>query len=64
MNSAIVGYVTRFGGEAKDFQFATIMGAGHEVPTFKPHVAHTMITRFQHGVPLDLAAADLNIVSV
>jgi len=42
----------QYGGDAKDFRFATIMGAGHEVPTFKPISAYAMLTRFQAGEPL------------
>ena len=47
-----VGYVTQFGGDSKDFRFATVMGAGHEVPMFKPLPAFAMMKRFQQGVPL------------
>jgi hypothetical protein len=47
-----VGYVVQFGGESVDFRFATVMGAGHEVPTFKPIPAFAMIKRFQDGKPL------------
>ena len=47
-----VGYVVQFGGSAKDFRFATVMGAGHEVPTFKPIPAFAAIRRFQRGEPL------------
>ena len=31
---------------AAQFQFITVQGAGHLVPTFKPHFALTMITKF------------------
>merc|ERR1712107_242025 len=50
--SSVVGYVTKFGGDALEFSFATVMGAGHEVPTFRPEAAFTMISRFRQGVPL------------
>jgi hypothetical protein len=47
-----VGYVVQFGGGSKDFRFATVMGSGHEVPTFKPIPSYAMIRRFQDGSPL------------
>lgn len=50
--SRVMGYVTGFGGAARDFSFATILGAGHEVPTFRPESAAVMITRFRKGEPL------------
>ena len=43
---------TRYGGDAVDFRFATVMGAGHEVPTFKPIPAYAMLYRFESGLPL------------
>ena len=51
-DSRIVGYVESFGGAARDFAFATVLGAGHEVPTFRPEAAFDMITRFRKGEPL------------
>jgi len=47
-----VGYVVQFGGDSKDFRFATVMGSGHEVPTFKPIPSFAMIKRFQDQKPL------------
>eukprot|EP01052_Picozoa_sp_SAG31_P037279 SAG31_NODE_4791_length_2954_cov_2.206305_2_plen_259_part_00 len=49
-DSAIaVGYTQSFGGDTKDYRFATVMGSGHEVPTFKPVPAYAMIKRFEAG---------------
>ena len=50
--SVVVGYTVQYGGASKDFRFATVMGSGHEVPTFKPIPAYAMITRFEAGLPL------------
>ena len=47
-----VAIVEGFGGASRDFAFATILGAGHEVPTFRPEAAFVMITRFRKGEPL------------
>ena len=47
-----VGYVTEYGGDAKNFSFATVNNAGHEVPTFQPRAAKAMISRFLLGQPL------------
>ena len=44
-----VGYVTKFGGAAKRLAFATVSGAGHEVPMYKPVAALAMLTRFLEG---------------
>ena len=44
-----VGYVTTFGGAAKRLTFATVNGAGHEVPMFKPVAAAAMLDRFLAG---------------
>jgi|MEHZ01.2.fsa_nt_MEHZ010547880.1_1 poly(3-hydroxybutyrate) depolymerase len=44
-----VGYVTEFGGDAKRLAFATVNGAGHEVPMYKPVAALAMLTRFLEG---------------
>eukprot|EP01050_Picozoa_sp_SAG11_P024579 SAG11_NODE_5277_length_1608_cov_1.106693_2_plen_96_part_00 len=46
-SAVCVGYTQRFGGDSKDYRFATIMGSGHEVPTFKPVPAFAMIKRFE-----------------
>lgn len=32
--------------DTNDFKFVTVQGAGHMIPTFKPHFALTMITKF------------------
>lgn len=47
-----VGYTVQFGGGSKDFRFATVMGSGHEVPSFKPIPAYAAVRRFQEGKPL------------
>ena len=39
------GYAIEYETPA-EFQFITVQGAGHLVPTFKPHFALTMITKF------------------
>lgn len=46
------GYATQFGGDAIDFAFVTVKGAGHEVPTFKPAAALTLFTNFVNGIDL------------
>ena len=51
-SSVAVGYTVQFGGSAPDFRFATVMGSGHEVPTFKPIPAYAAMKRFQQGLPL------------
>ena len=43
------GYVKDF---AYNFTFATVQGAGHLVPTYKPHFALTMISKWLLGKPL------------
>ncbi len=43
------GYVTAY---AHNFSFATVRGAGHMVPLYRPQAAHEMITRFVHGEAL------------
>lgn len=46
------GYTVKYGGGSRDFRFATVMGSGHEVPTFKPIPAYAMMTRFEAGQDL------------
>ena len=49
---APAGYATAFSvpsAPAKDFSFVTIRLAGHMVPTFKPHFALTLLTKFLKG---------------
>ena len=44
------GYVTHYGGEAKDLYYLTVAGSGHMVPQFQPIAAHKMINTFiSHG---------------
>lgn len=43
------GYVKEY---AHNFTFATVQGAGHLVPTYKPHFALTMISKWLAGEPL------------
>ena len=43
------GYVTEY---AHNFTFATVQGAGHMVPTYKPHFALTLINKWVAGEPL------------
>jgi carboxypeptidase C (cathepsin A) len=43
------GYVKAY---AHNFTFATVQGAGHMVPTYKPHFALTMISKWLAGEPL------------
>tara|TARA_B110000208_G_scaffold14306_1_gene17371 strand:+ start:82 stop:1770 length:1689 start_codon:yes stop_codon:yes gene_type:complete len=48
------GYVTRYTAGAKDhsFTFATVKGAGHMVPEFKPVAALALVQRFMANEPL------------
>lgn len=39
----VQGYVTRY---EHNFTFATVKGAGHMVPLYRPLAAHTMVSRF------------------
>jgi len=41
------GYLTRFKG--KRFAFATVHGAGHEVPTYKPAASEELLNNFLSG---------------
>ncbi len=43
------GFVTTY---AHNFSFATVRGAGHMVPLYRPESAHEMIARFVHNLPL------------
>ena len=43
------GYVKQY---ANNFTFATVQGAGHLVPTYKPHFALTLISKWLAGKPL------------
>lgn len=43
------GYTQEYKG---DLTFATVRGAGHEVPSFKPDRALTLITHFLAGTAL------------
>jgi len=40
------GYVIDYDSGETGFKYVTIQGAGHLVPTYKPHFALTMITKF------------------
>merc|ERR1711871_1235348 len=40
------GYVIDYDSGGTGFKFVTVQGAGHLVPTYKPHFALTMITKF------------------
>jgi carboxypeptidase C (cathepsin A) len=40
--SVVAGYAIQY----QDFQFVTVKGAGHMVPTFKPAFAQSMLTKF------------------
>ena len=44
------GYVKNYG--VNNFTFATVQGAGHLVPTYKPKFALTMLTKWLKGEPL------------
>ena len=46
---AIAGYAIRY---EHNFTFATVKGAGHEVPRFKPAFALTLFRKFINGEPL------------
>jgi len=45
------GYATQYNAP-NPFQFVTIKGAGHMVPTFKPSVALTLLQRFLANTPI------------
>lgn len=45
------GYVIDYDSGGTGFRFLTIQGAGHLVPTYKPHFALTMISKFLKGTP-------------
>jgi len=49
-NDQVAGYVTVY--DQNDFTFATIKGAGHMVPQFKPPQALAMFQRFLNNQPL------------
>lgn len=44
------GYVKTY--TTNDFTFATVQGAGHMVPTYKPHFALTMLSKWLKNEPL------------
>jgi carboxypeptidase C (cathepsin A) len=50
VNDQVAGYVTTY--QQNDFTFATIKGAGHMVPQYKPVEALAMFQRFLSGQPL------------
>ena len=43
------GYVKAY---SHNFTFATVQGAGHLVPTYKPHFALSLISKWLDGEPL------------
>lgn len=43
LNKYVQGYVTRY---QYNFTFATVKGAGHMVPLYRPAAAHAMVSRF------------------
>ena len=45
----IAGYAITYG--INNFTFATVKGAGHEVPRYKPAFALTMLDKFLKGEP-------------
>ncbi len=51
----LAGYMTKFKGAR--LAFATVHGAGHEVPTYKPQAAYEMFTSFLAG---ELTSEDSN----
>jgi len=63
LNKYVQGYVTRY---EHNFTFATVKGAGHMVPLYRPAAAHAMVSRFtatkQLLSPDQLAAKDDVIV--
>jgi len=50
VNNQVAGYVTVY--DNNDFTFATIKGAGHMVPQFKPPEAFALFQRFLNNEPL------------
>jgi len=46
----LAGYAIKYG--TNDFTFATVRGAGHEVPRYKPDFALTLISKFIKGDPI------------
>ena len=45
----IMLYRISFGGAAVRLLFATVNGAGHEVPMYKPVASYAMLSRFIAG---------------
>lgn len=48
-DSQIAGYTTHFEVESGTFTFATVHGAGHEVPAYKPRQAYLLFENFLNG---------------
>lgn len=42
-----------------DLTFSTVLGAGHEVPSYKPKSALALVTHFLEGKPLNNTAHPL-----
>ena len=45
----VAGYAITYG--VNNFTFATVKGAGHEVPRYKPRFALTMLQKFLTATP-------------
>jgi serine carboxypeptidase-like clade 2 len=45
VDEQVAGYATKF----KGFRFVTAHNAGHEVPSYQPKIALTLLTRFLSG---------------
>ena len=45
--NVLAGYAISY--KTNDFTFATVRGAGHEVPRYKPEFALTLLTKFIKG---------------
>jgi len=53
------GYVTRY---EHNFTYATVKGAGHMVPTYRPMAAQTMVRRFIEGQRLCAGQQHLHLM--
>jgi carboxypeptidase C (cathepsin A) len=52
VNGQVAGYETQFKGP-NNFRLATVHGAGHEVPTYKPEQAYVLFESFINDVSLN-----------
>ncbi|GFP84292.1 serine carboxypeptidase-like 40 [Phtheirospermum japonicum] len=58
LNKSVGGYTQEYEG---GLTFATVRGAGHEVPTYQPSRAHTLIQSFLAGKKLPVNYSDIDL---